>query len=247
MSVNYRLVGTQVGDLVKWDTPVNEIGRIASAVLQFSKDSFPNSSITSARAQLVYDWVLSLARQEMNPEERERRLVQFCQALVTEHSREALERILREAGVRALAIDQRRRAAFEARNFHSEIARHSRQQFLQGNYFHAVFESAKAYNKLVREKANSDKDGRALMLEVWGCDTGVLKVTRCENDTDRNVQDGVKFLSAGLMQAIRNPTAHEPAVDWPISEDDCLDVLSFVSFLFRKLDAAVYVPKRSAV
>lgn len=80
------------------------------------------------------------------------------------------------------------------------------------------------------------------MLEVWGCDNGVLKVTGCTSDTDRNVQDGIKFLSAGLMQAIRNPTAHEPATDWPISKEDCLDILSFISFLLRKLDEAVYFP-----
>jgi hypothetical protein len=42
------------------------------------------------------------------------------------------------------------------------------------------------------------------------------------------------------MQAIRNPTAHEPALDWPISREDCLDILSFLSFLFRALDKAVY-------
>lgn len=137
--------------------------------------------------------------------------------------------------------------SFDARCFHAEVVRHSQRLFLQGNYFHAVFESAKAYNKLVREKAQSEKDGQPLMLEVWGCEKGVLKITRCESDTDRNVQDGIKFLSAGLMQAIRNPTAHEPAVDWPISHEDCLDILSFLSFLFRKLEDAVFVPRRGAV
>jgi uncharacterized protein (TIGR02391 family) len=68
----------------------------------------------------------------------------------------------------------------------------------------------------------------------------VLKITRCETETDKNVQDGIKFLSAGLMQAIRNPTAHEPAVDWPIAKQDCLDILGFLSFLFRRLGDAVY-------
>jgi len=78
------------------------------------------------------------------------------------------------------------------------------------------------------------------MMSVWGCDKGVLKLTRCESETDRNIQDGIKFLSSGLMRAIRNPTAHEPAVTWPINKQDCLDILSFISFLFRKLDVAVY-------
>ena len=80
------------------------------------------------------------------------------------------------------------------------------------------------------------------MLAVWGADSGVLKVTACTTDTDKNVQDGIKFLSAGLMRAIRNPTAHEPALHWPITEQDAVDILSFISFLFRQLDKAVKHP-----
>ena len=56
------------------------------------------------------------------------------------------------------------------------------------------------------------------------------------------MQDGIKFLSAGLMRAIRNPTSHEPALDWPITEKDAVDILSFISFLFRQLDSAVKYP-----
>jgi uncharacterized protein (TIGR02391 family) len=81
------------------------------------------------------------------------------------------------------------------------------------------------------------------MMAVWGCDSGVLKITKCQTETDRNIQDGVKFLSAGLMRAVRNPTAHEPALDWSIEKKDCLDILSFISFLYRQLDTAVYVKK----
>lgn len=96
---------------------------------------------------------------------------------------------------------------------------------------------------MVRDKSQEVKDGHSLMLAVWGPD-GVLKITPCQSDTDHNVQNGIKFLSAGIMQAVRNPTAHEPAVDWPISKQDCLDILSFMSFLFRKLDDAVYYKKQ---
>ena len=55
---------------------------------------------------------------------------------------------------------------------------------------------------------NRSKDGMKLMIIVWGCE-GTLKITRCETQTDKDVQDGIKFLSSGLMQAIRNPTAHD--------------------------------------
>ena len=96
-----------------------------------------------------------------------------------------------------------------------------------------------------KSKSVSPKDGQALMLDVWGADNGVLKITPCLSETDKNTQNGIKFLSAGLMQAIRNPTAHEPAIDWPINKQDCLDLLGFVSYLFRQLDSSVYVKEYS--
>jgi hypothetical protein len=45
------------------------------------------------------------------------------------------------------------------------------------------------------------------------------------------------------MSAIRNPQAHEPALNWPITREDALDLLSFLSFLFKKLDKATYFKK----
>lgn len=237
---NYRLIATSVGELLKYESTINEIGRIAGAVFRFSRDEFPNPSITSSRSKLVHDWILSLAREEMDNERRSKLLIEFCQALTPDKLKPELDGILRGQGILGHGKGLGNDAEFSARGFHPAIIKHSRTLFLQGHYFHAVFEAAKSYNKSVQEKAQSHKDGQPLMLEVWGAEKGVLKVTPCVSETDRNVQDGIKFLSAGLMQAIRNPTAHEPAVDWPISKEDALDILSFVSFLWRQLDKAVF-------
>ena len=237
--MNIRLIATQVGDLLKYDTTLNEVGRAATSIFPFRCAAFPNEAITSQRAKVVYDWIMTLGRQEMKADERERLLVNFCRTIAPEQHRAAVERILIEGG--AAVARREEYEAFFGRGFHAEVVRHAQKLFLEGNYFHAVFEVAKAYNKQVREKAGSSKDGYALMMDVWGCEKGILKITACKTETDKNVQDGIKFLSAGLMQAIRNPTAHEPAVEWPISKQDCLDILSFLSFLFRKLDDAVAV------
>lgn len=238
--MNYRLVAIKVGDLLKYDTSINEVNRTAGAIFRFPCEDFPNPSITSQRAQLIYDWILSLAKQEMNPEARNRLLVQFCRTIATEKARGEVNNILIEAGITPSEVSKEDLQLFLSRDFHPEVIKHCQKLFLQGNYFHAVFEASKVYNVLVKEKAKSDKDGNPLMLEVWGCEKGTLKITPCTSQTDRDVQDGVKFLSAGLMSAIRNPTAHEPALLWPISKQDCLDILSFISFLFRQLDKAVY-------
>jgi len=240
MATNYRLIAVQVGDALKYATSINEINRIAGAIFPFRCENFPNNSITSSRAQLVHDWILSLAKQRMGEDERNRLLESFCDQLSSEDDlRTAVHSILKAADV-PLRNESKDKSEFLHRGFHSEIIKHCQVLFLQGNYFHAVFEACKVYNKLVGEKALSSKDGESLMMDVWSWQNGVLKVTACQTETDKNVQDGIKFLSAGLMRAMRNPTAHEPALHWPITKEDCLDILNFVSFLLRQLDKAVY-------
>ncbi len=240
MSGNYRLIAIQVGDALKYSTSINEINRIAGAIFSFRRESFPNDSITSSRAQLIHDWILSLAKQKMGEDERDRLLKSFCNQLAGEGDiRATVHSIIETAGI-IFGETNRDKQEFLQRGFHSEIIKHCQALFVQGNHFHAVFEACKVYNKLVGEKALSSKHGEPLMMEVWGWQSGVLKVTACQTETDKNVQDGIKFLSAGLMKAMRNPTAHEPALHWPITKEDCLDMLNFVSFLLRQLDKAVY-------
>jgi hypothetical protein len=42
-----------------------------------------------------------------------------------------------------------------------------------------------------------------------------------------------------MFGAIRNPLAHAPKIDWPMLEQDALDILTLVSFVHRKLDGTV--------
>ena len=70
MAANYRLIAIQVGDALKYSTSINEVNRIAGAIFRFHRESFPNGSITSSRAQLIHDWILSLAKQKMGEDER---------------------------------------------------------------------------------------------------------------------------------------------------------------------------------
>jgi uncharacterized protein (TIGR02391 family) len=53
----------------------------------------------------------------------------------------------------------------------------------------------------------------------------------------------VKHLSLkiGLFEAVRNPLAHAPKTNWPMSEQDALDILALVSLIHRKLDGTMKV------
>lgn len=241
--MNIRLIATEIGDALKYDTSINEINRIAKAIFPFRYDRFPNDSITSQRAQLIYDWIMSLGRHECTPSERIKLLISFTEALaVTESSRECVTQILKRNKVETTTPETALLSKFDSYEFHSEVYKHCRTLYGQGNFFHAVFEATKVYHNLVKEKSLCEKDGESMMLNVWDPRSGVLKITPCITETDRNVQDGIKFLSAGLMRAIRNPTAHEPALDWPINQQDATDILSFLSFLLRNYEKAVRVP-----
>jgi len=235
--INYIYVALQVSDLLKYDTIIRDIEIAAKSIFPFSKEEFPEDSITSVRAKLIHDWILTLAKQEINTKEKNNYLIKFLKHLTPDDKTKEVDKILHEAGI-DLSLDESTNE-FYSRNFHPLIYKHCLNLYKQGNYFHAVFEATKVYNQMVKDKAKSEKDGFALMMDVWSAN-GVLKVTRCETETDKNVQEGLKFLSAGLMKAIRNPTAHEVAISWTISKEDCLDLLSFISFLLRQVDRAVY-------
>ncbi len=72
---------------------------------------------------------------------------------------------------------------------------------------------------------------------------GPVKLNSQTSQSEKDEQQGIMFLCMGLMNAVRNPQAHEPELNWPTSREDALDVLALISFLFRKLEnAVVYVP-----
>jgi hypothetical protein len=65
-----------------------------------------------------------------------------------------------------------------------------------------------------------------------------LKLTPLISISEIDEQKGYRFVFAGGMWAIRNPRGHEfNVVDDP---DTCLDHLSFVSMLLRRLEEAGY-------
>jgi uncharacterized protein (TIGR02391 family) len=128
---------------------------------------------------------------------------------------------------------------FDSRVFHPEVKKHARLLFLEGRHFHAVFECCKAFDKYVREKSKLDKHGSELMSATLS-PKGPLKLNSQRTETERNEQEGVMHLCMGLMRAIRNPESHEPELDWPITREDALDILSLISFLYRQVDKAVF-------
>jgi hypothetical protein len=121
--MEYRLLAVKIGDLLKYSTTINEINRLAGAIFRFQRESFPNEAITSERAKLIYDWMLSLAKQEMNPEKRNQLLIRFCHDLATDQNniRKEVDSILIGAGISQVEVKKEDYTQFLARDFHPEI------------------------------------------------------------------------------------------------------------------------------
>jgi uncharacterized protein (TIGR02391 family) len=126
----------------------------------------------------------------------------------------------------------RRGRLFDDRHYHSEVAGVARQLFVDGHFRESVLNTCVRINGLVRAKSGSTEDGVSLMTNVFGS-RALLKVNALTTQDQRNEQTGVMQLFVGMIQAIRNPPAHELL---PQTESGALELLGFLSFLVHTLD-----------
>ncbi|MEG0759746.1 MAG: TIGR02391 family protein, partial [Raoultibacter sp.] len=126
------------------------------------------------------------------------------------------------------------------------------------DYYTAVFEGAKRYVAAVKLKSSSTLTDRALLENVFRMNKndknpklsvieGYLRPngTEFEARTLTGISEGHGLLAAAMWQAFRCPVAHEVSHDLRASElfteNDCLDALSLLSHLFRRLETATVV------
>jgi uncharacterized protein (TIGR02391 family) len=151
-------------------------------------------------------------------------------------------RTLDEAEARARTI----RSKFQGRRIHQEVLKYCRAELMQDNYFHAVFEAAKGLAQRIRELAQVDADGAALVDLVFSVDKPLLAFNTLQTETEKSEHKGFSALLKGCFAAARNPPAHVPKLLWQ-GEDDAADYLSLISLLQRKLDSCVPTQMGSAL
>jgi uncharacterized protein (TIGR02391 family) len=149
----------------------------------------------------------------------------------------AVARTLTEAQDRA----GRLRAELVRRHVHSDVLRFCREELLQENYFHAVFEATKSVADKIRKLSGLQTDGTALVDEAFGTSRGLpmLAFNSLGTETERSEHTGLMNLLKGMFGTFRNTTGHAPKITWKIEEGDALDLLTLVSLLHRRLDTAV--------
>ena len=126
--------------------------------------------------------------------------------------------------------------AFDSRNIHPSLPPKVRKLFDDGHFAEATFHSFKFLDKQVQKHSRLSETGFKLMMAAFDDANPKLRLTPLLTDSEKDEQKGYRFIFAGGAQAIRNPRGHEYAVaDDP---DTCLDHLSFVLMLLRRLEAA---------
>lgn len=133
-------------------------------------------------------------------------------------------------------------AALVSRGVHQDVLQYCRAELLDQNYFHAVFEATKSIAAKVRTLSGLDGDGADLIQRAFALSKEgppLLAINALQTETERGEQRGFVNLVVGLFGTVRNPLAHNPKVEWPMSERDALDILTLASLVHRKLDAAV--------
>lgn len=123
------------------------------------------------------------------------------------------------------------------RDIHPEILLYCREELMQENYFHAVFEAAKSVAQRLRDMTNLPLDGAILIDKCFAESQPRIWINALRTETERSEHKGFALLLKGAFAAIRNPTAHEPKILWQ-GEDDAADYFTLLSLLHRKLDSA---------
>lgn len=148
-------------------------------------------------------------------------------------------RTLSEAAQRAGKL----RRLLEQRSVHADVLSFCREELVQENYFHAVFEATKSVADKIRSLSGLELDGAELVDTAFSVKNPILAINSLRTETEESEHKGFANLLKGMFGTFRNVTAHAPKIRWTIEEQDALDLLTIVSFLHRRLDKAVKVPR----
>lgn len=148
------------------------------------------------------------------------------------------------------------------RHLHPSIQESAQEEYKRQNYYSAVEESLKRYVHDVRRLSGVGGDRDVdLMFSAFGenenakirvfAKYSAMSDYAFSESTRKNIEAGQQFLSVGLVRGFRNPLAHEEKIhlrdSGAFTYVDCLDALSILSHLRRRLDDASAVSSNSSL
>ena len=140
---------------------------------------------------------------------------------------------------------------FHYRVLHEQVREASKIHYEAKDFYVAFQESMKRYKNKVKDKSGVvPTDDLDIVSNAFGSGTKPLETTAAckirpngqpfSSTTLENIEEGQKFLSMGVVKGGRNVVSHEEHGDLKatglFTEKDCLDLLSLLSHLFKRLD-----------
>ncbi len=130
------------------------------------------------------------------------------------------------------------------RNLHDKIKGNPtiKKDFVDGEYLQAAKEAVQIYNDEVKKVSGEIINDRGLMEFVFGKEkTRKIWITSKKDETDKNIDEGQKWLSVGIMTGFKNPAVSHMSRTQAkktriFSDRNCLDILSIISYLFDRLE-----------
>lgn len=108
--------------------------------------------------------------------------------------------------------------------------------YSKGDYTESLRDAMFFVNELVREKGGlRDKDGTSLMDSSFLGNNPAIKVTKCETQTEKDIQAGVGYALKGLCLSVRNPLSHNK-VDF--QKDDADAIIVYINYLLNIVDTS---------
>jgi uncharacterized protein (TIGR02391 family) len=142
----------------------------------------------------------------------------------------------------------RLRAVLKERHVHHDVLRYCRAELVQRNYFHAVLEASKSVSAKIRQRTGLQLDGVELVDAAFSLRGGMppLAFNALQTQSEKSAHSGYAHFARGVVGAFRNPTAHDPKLEFSLGEEDALDMLATISMVHRRLDRAVTTPAAPA-
>ena len=128
------------------------------------------------------------------------------------------------------------------RAIHMEVRKYCIKDFLQKDYYDAVFEAAKGLAERVRQITGLTTDGGTLFQTAFSKNDPYLFFNSMQTDSEKSEFTGFKKLMEAIFHLVRNPAAHTPKINWKVDESKALDILTLISFAHKYLDECHRMP-----
>lgn len=144
------------------------------------------------------------------------------------------ENKLSEAARRAREL----RADLTYRGAHPEVMRYCQQELLVDNYLYAVQDAVRGVADKIRRRTGLNDDGADLVDQAFTGAPPLLAINALVSDGHVAEQKGFACLLKGVFGLFHEAADGEPRPHWNMTKEDAEDLLSLISLIHRRIDAA---------